>query len=204
MAYRAGLRFLPGADAGLQIEADAASFADLSDPPPHTDVLVVTGESLSDPGLDEIVDFFGGRAALLLLSEDREVTQEGLRLLPSLPLRAWGLLSADASVEEMTAAIQALNEGLVVASPALIEPSLGHAFPVQTSGEAAQVEALTERESQVMQFLAQGLANKQIAAMLGISEHTVKFHVSSIYSRLGATNRTEAVRLALQLGLVSI
>jgi NarL family two-component system response regulator YdfI len=53
-----------------------------------------------------------------------------------------------------------------------------------------------------LQLLAQGLANKQIAISLGISEHTVKFHVSSLYAKLGATNRTEAVRLGIQSGLV--
>ncbi len=64
------------------------------------------------------------------------------------------------------------------------------------------LEPLTERESQVLQLLAQGLANKQIAASLGISEHTVKFHISSIYGKLGATSRTEAVRNGVQHGLV--
>jgi NarL family two-component system response regulator YdfI len=61
---------------------------------------------------------------------------------------------------------------------------------------------LTEREGQVLQCIAQGLANKQIAVALGISEHTVKFHLSSIYSKLGATNRTEAVRLGTLQGII--
>jgi DNA-binding NarL/FixJ family response regulator len=61
---------------------------------------------------------------------------------------------------------------------------------------------LTERESQVLQLLAHGLANKQIALALSISEHTVKFHVSSIYTKLRASNRTEAVRAGVQRGLV--
>jgi DNA-binding NarL/FixJ family response regulator len=64
------------------------------------------------------------------------------------------------------------------------------------------LEALTERENEVLQLLAQGLANKQIALALGISEHTVKFHISAIYAKLGANNRTEAVRLGVQRGLV--
>jgi DNA-binding NarL/FixJ family response regulator len=64
------------------------------------------------------------------------------------------------------------------------------------------IEPLTERELEVLQQLAQGLANKQIALSLGISEHTVKFHISGIYSKLGATNRTEAVRLGVRRGLV--
>ncbi len=54
----------------------------------------------------------------------------------------------------------------------------------------------------MLQLLAHGLANKQIALALGISEHTVKFHISSIYTKLGASNRTEAVRLGMQRGLV--
>jgi len=53
-----------------------------------------------------------------------------------------------------------------------------------------------------LQLLAHGLANKQIAIRLGISEHTVKFHISSIYAKLGVTNRTEAVRVGVQRGLV--
>ena len=65
-------------------------------------------------------------------------------------------------------------------------------------------DPLTSRELEVLQALAQGLANKQIALALGISDHTVKFHVSAIYSKLGVTNRTEAVRVGIQRGLVVI
>jgi DNA-binding CsgD family transcriptional regulator len=69
-------------------------------------------------------------------------------------------------------------------------------------GDEQLIEPLTEREAEVLQLLAQGLANKQIAITLGISEHTVKFHVSGIYAKLGATNRTEAVRLGVRQGLI--
>jgi len=65
-------------------------------------------------------------------------------------------------------------------------------------------EQFTPRESEVLQLVAQGLANKQIASVLEISEHTVKFHISSIYTKIGATNRTEAVRLGLQAGIISL
>ena len=68
--------------------------------------------------------------------------------------------------------------------------------------EEQLVEPLTEREAEVLQLLAQGLTNKQIAFTLSISEHTVKFHVSGIYAKLGATNRTEAVRLGVRQGLI--
>jgi DNA-binding CsgD family transcriptional regulator len=66
------------------------------------------------------------------------------------------------------------------------------------------VEPLTAREQQVLELLAEGLPNKTIAARLGISDQTVKFHVASISAKLGATNRTEAVRLALRRGLLTL
>ena len=69
--------------------------------------------------------------------------------------------------------------------------------------EAEQVvDPLTERERQVLQLTAEGLANKQIAAALEISEHTVKFHLSSLYAKLGVTSRTEAVRAGARRGWV--
>jgi DNA-binding NarL/FixJ family response regulator len=63
---------------------------------------------------------------------------------------------------------------------------------------------LTERELEVLGLLARGMANKQIAVELGISEHTVKFHVSSIYTKLNVTNRTEAVRAGLRGGWIAL
>jgi DNA-binding NarL/FixJ family response regulator len=71
-------------------------------------------------------------------------------------------------------------------------------------GDAAPTEPLTARERQVLELLAEGLANKAIAARLGISDQTAKFHVSSICGKLGASNRTEAVRVGLRRGLLTI
>ena len=65
-------------------------------------------------------------------------------------------------------------------------------------------EPLTRREIDVLQLLAEGLPNKSIAARLAVSDQTVKFHVSAILSKLGATNRTDAVRRALRRGLISL
>jgi DNA-binding NarL/FixJ family response regulator len=70
--------------------------------------------------------------------------------------------------------------------------------------EPAVVEALTPREIEVLELLAQGLPNKAIAARLAISDQTVKFHVASIYGKLGAANRTDAVRRALRRGVITI
>jgi DNA-binding CsgD family transcriptional regulator len=72
------------------------------------------------------------------------------------------------------------------------------------SGEESLIESLTAREKEVLQLMAEGLANKQIAMRLSISEHTVKFHLSSLYSKLGVSSRTEAVKRGLGLGLISL
>ena len=70
--------------------------------------------------------------------------------------------------------------------------------------ETAPVESLTPREVEVLELVAQGLPNKAIAARLGISDQTVKFHLTSISGKLGAINRTDAVRRAVRRGLVSL
>ena len=92
--------------------------------------------------------------------------------------------------------------------PVLMGQAIGQMYSVNTLTHSispeVKLEDLTDRELQVLQRLAEGLANKQISVLLGISEHTVKFHVSSIFSKLGVANRTEAVRLGLQKGLVSL
>lgn len=146
------------------------------------------------------------RLAVLLLTDNSQAAQA----LAGLPLSAWGVLPLDAEAGELQAAIQALVAGLVVGAPALLSPLLA-LQPLQSpiplsnedeSGLTRPVEALTERENQVLQLLARGLANKQIAAALSISEHTVKFHITSIYTKLGVTNRAEAVRAGIQAGLV--
>lgn len=71
-------------------------------------------------------------------------------------------------------------------------------------GAEELVDRLTARETDVLELLAEGLSNKGIAARLGISDQTVKFHVAAISGKLGAANRTEAVRMAVRLGLVAL
>jgi DNA-binding NarL/FixJ family response regulator len=114
----------------------------------------------------------------------------------------WGILPVDASAEEFSAVLHALAEGLWAGSPALVQSLLErHHLPMLEQAEQV-VDPLTERERQVLQLTAQGLANKQIAASLEISENTVKFHLSSLYAKLGVTSRTEAVRAGARRGLV--
>lgn len=87
--------------------------------------------------------------------------------------------------------------------------ALGHdadAYLVAPAGstDEALVEPLTAREVQVLELVADGLSNKGIAARLGVSDETVKFHLGSIFGKLGASNRTDAVRQALRLGLIPL
>jgi ATP/maltotriose-dependent transcriptional regulator MalT len=91
------------------------------------------------------------------------------------------------------------------ADACLVAPSEGTTFGAdEGQGEFASVEPLTTREVAVLELLAQGLPNKSIAARLGISDHTVKFHVTSICGKLGASNRTDAARRALRLGMIPL
>lgn len=80
----------------------------------------------------------------------------------------------------------------------------GGADGIERTGEEGFDEPLTAREIQVLELLAEGLANKAIAARLGISDQTVKFHVASISGKLGAVNRTDAVRRAVRRGLIAL
>ena len=129
-------------------------------------------------------------AGVLLLSDDQLNVQEMRRLY-----RAWGILPTESSAEELTAAVHALSQGLIVGTPELL---------FESESEPLERGPLTDRETEVLGLLAKGLANKQIAMALGISEHTVKFHVSSIYTKLNVTNRTEAVRAGLRGGWVAL
>jgi DNA-binding NarL/FixJ family response regulator len=70
--------------------------------------------------------------------------------------------------------------------------------------DAASVESLTSRERDVLELLAEGLSNRRVAERLGISDHTVKFHVASIYGKLGASSRAELIRRAARRGLITI
>jgi DNA-binding NarL/FixJ family response regulator len=76
--------------------------------------------------------------------------------------------------------------------------------PVPGRDDLTAIEPLTPREIEVLELVTEGLSNKAIAERLGISDQTVKFHLASILGKLGASNRTDAVRRAVRLGLVTL
>jgi two-component system nitrate/nitrite response regulator NarL len=111
----------------------------------------------------------------------------------ALSLGARGALLRDASARKLAAALVAGARGLVV---------LDETLPLVKREPPVSADTLTPREHEVLQLLAQGLANKEIAARLGVSDHTAKFHVNAILAKLGAASRTEAVVRAAKLGLI--
>jgi len=113
-------------------------------------------------------------------------------------------LPGDISPEQLVAALQAVASGLIVLHPANMNEVLpAGSAATRAPGELGELaESLTRRELEVLQMLAGGLSNKEIAARLNISEHTAKFHVASILGKLGAGSRTEAVALGIRRGLV--
>ena len=111
------------------------------------------------------------------------------------------VLPSGLAADQLAAALQAVASGLVVLHPTEVQAAFPLAAPAsQPLAELA--EPLTRREREVLQMLAGGLANKEIAARLQISDHTAKFHVAAILGKLGAATRTEAVALGIRRGLV--
>ena len=185
LALRVGLREVLRGLEDIEVVADASTLDEL----PDVDVLVLTSpDYLSDIGEDV--------PAVLLLTDDQDAAAQ----LMDLPV--WGVLSLDASPEELSAAVRALGEGLWAGSPALLGSLLERRPAVLLEDGDPIVDPLTPREREVLQLAAEGLANKQIALSLGISEHTVKFHLSSLYTKLGVTSRTEAIRAGARRGWV--
>ncbi len=130
---------------------------------------------------------------------DLEFPQDGL---PRSGVRA--VLPRDVAAGEMIAAIEAAAAGLVALHPADLQALLPAPPRADRPLPADAGEALTPRELEVFAMLAEGSGNKAIAWKLGISEHTVKFHVASIMSKLNATSRTEAVSIGIRRGLVML
>lgn len=104
-----------------------------------------------------------------------------------------GALLLDSRAEEIVAAIQAVTEGLIAVQPVALD---------RRTARQELEEPLSARELEVLRMLAEGLSNKLIAHGMGISEHTVKFHVTQILAKLRAQSRTDAVMQGLRQGLI--
>ncbi len=195
---RAGLRALLTNNKNIDVIAEAANLSELTSSIARVDVLVALDGSISQPDLEKLLDELEEPPAILIIGDQFE----SLASLTNLPLRSWGILSLEASEDELNLAVSGLNLGLILGDPLLIKPLLSVNKNRVLEDKDMIVEDLTAREMEVLELLSEGLANKQIAYELEISEHTVKFHVSSIYTKLGATNRTEAVTLGARLGII--
>jgi DNA-binding NarL/FixJ family response regulator len=185
---RAGLEALVASYPGIELAGAYPDLGAMEALRPDVVLAALPLEELSPPG-------DGPGPATVLLTNDPQPawTQDALRL----GVRA--LLSRDASAAEILAAVEAASSGLAVVDPRELETLLASAPPAAVSAEA---HTLTARELDVLRMMAEGAANKAIAWKLGISEHTVKFHVASILGKLHASSRTEAVTIGVRKGLI--
>jgi NarL family two-component system response regulator YdfI len=194
---RAGLESIIRSQAEFQL---AGSFGTVASLAPFArsselDVIVIDSNSIHD-----LLPEPTSEAAIVLLTEVSDARSIS-RLLRS-GVRA--ILSRESEPDDVLSAIFAVHDGLVLLSLPAAE-SLAAVFgdqPLQVEDELS--EEITSRETDVLRMLAEGLVNKDIAARLGISEHTVKFHISSILDKLGASTRTEAVTQGIRRGLIPI
>lgn len=114
------------------------------------------------------------------------------------------IISREPSADELRLAISAAEAGLILLHPSSARALTARSLRPPTSLHDEEVEELTARERQVLRLLGDGLGNKQIAARLAISEHTAKFHISSILGKLSVASRTEAVSQGIKRGLIPI
>lgn len=183
---------------GSAVDLDSASGL-LSEPEAEPDVIVV--DASRDSGA-VVATLSGGPSDIgadipivVLESADNGAGSDLLRQ------GARAVLPATVSPAEMIAALRAVTSGLIVLHPLTIA-ALPHAA-INTSRTTEElVEPLTKREKEVLQMLAAGLGNKEIAAKLNISDHTAKFHVGSILGKLGVSTRAEAVAMGIRRGFV--
>lgn len=193
---RAGLATLLAEAGGFEVEPVgelSLSTLELS----RTEVILVADEALLGEAATVLGADSDASQAVVVLSEDGYAAAR----LRALPLRGWGVLPSDAPPEELEAAVSAAARGLVVISAPLADELLD---PSEEREFEEAPEPLTVREGEVLGLLARGLSNKMISRELRISEHTVKFHLSSLYAKLDAGNRAEAVSRGARYGFISL
>jgi two-component system, NarL family, response regulator YdfI len=198
---RAGLEALLETSPRIEIVGHASDLASLPElvEQLHPDAVVLDTTGLDQESLVNVLseENLTPAVAVVVLAEESSPawTADALRA----GVRA--ILPRDLSPQELVAATEAAAAGLVVLHPREVSAVVPSATTTSIVADTL-IEPLTPREHEVLQMLAAGLANKEIAARLSISEHTVKFHVASILGKLGASSRTEAVSLALRHGLI--
>lgn len=199
MAIRLGVKALMDGQPALEVLGAAASLAEAEPLLHYTEVLIIAS---SQPGWvtlqDELATVEPFIPVLFLSSSPIPLRPIGQN--HGLP---WGLLPLETSPEELAAAILAIKAGLYVSRPTQIRPWLTTQGLTQTDAQSDS-EALTQREAEVLQLMAAGLTNKQIAARLHLSEHTVKFHIASLFAKLAVSNRAEAVRVGARRGIITL
>jgi DNA-binding NarL/FixJ family response regulator len=189
-ALRVGLRELLATQPDIEVIGEALDLESVNEK--ETDVAVFAPVS-SARLLENKLNF-----GVLFLIDDIESIRAALGSI------IWGVLSSNATGEEMAAAIRAMGEGLWVGAPNLARSLMRESRSGEISREEALIEPLTIREREVLQSMTQGLANKQMALALGISEHTIKFHLSALYAKMNVSSRTEAIKRGIELGLISL
>jgi two-component system nitrate/nitrite response regulator NarL len=156
----------------------------------HADVLVV--DLGPDAARAELTFDEPPGAAIVLLAPP------GIDVADAIAAGATGVLARGADGRTLAIAVRAAGGGLIV-----LDAEFAQGLRSQPDrGMDAPVEHLTPREHEVLQWMAEGLSNKAVAQRLGVSEHTVKFHVDAILGKLGAHSRTEAVTRAARLGWI--
>lgn len=179
-----------GLEVVLRARYDVTGSAATLEDSPQAEVLLIDLEAgMEDSGI---------RAPSVLLLDRAQVLP--LTGGPGDPARA--LLPRDATEAEILAAVEAVAAGLTVVHPELLDAWAPAHSVVMRDGEGSPDPALSPREIEVLRMLAEGLPNKIIAYRLGISEHTVKFHLTSLFSKLNVGSRTEAVTVGIRQGLV--
>jgi DNA-binding NarL/FixJ family response regulator len=186
----------------IQVVGESASPAEIIVELPTIDVIVVDHLLLEDVARAIANDSSAGRIALVVLTNSGE---RPLTTLRTLALRGWGVVPVEATSAELQAVVAAVAQGFVVLPAALSEQfSEPRPVVVGTLNLSSPDEALTNREREVLELVSQGLSNKLIARRLMISEHTVKFHISAISTKLGASSRTDAVSRGVRRGLITL
>jgi NarL family two-component system response regulator YdfI len=185
---RAGLEALLNGTSAVEVIGSVATVAEYSGEDP--DVILADTQNEDDPAR-ELIDN-PPSAPLVLFADDVGFVAETFRS----GVRA--VLPRQADASQIVAALEAAAAGFVLLHPSDLDGLLVSPRP------ATMAEPLTHREIEVLGMLAEGHSNKGIAHRLSISEHTVKFHVTSILGKLNAASRTEAVTLGIRQGLIML